>query len=394
MKVPDLNLQLIKAKYGIVGMDPRFNTCLEQSVKVARADVSVLITGESGVGKESFPKIIHQYSPRKHQPYFSINCGAIPEGTIDSELFGHEKGSFTGALSKREGYFESCDGGVLFLDEIGELPIASQAKLLRVLENGEYIRVGGSQVRKTDVRVIAATNINIEKAIKSNRFREDLYYRLGTVRLKIPALRERGEDILFLFKKFALDFSEKYRVPKVELLPDAEDVLLNYPWPGNIRQLKNITDQLSLLEMDRKIRAERFLSYLDSSAQKKDVYKIPNIHQNDENASDLKMIYKMLLDVKRDIHDLKRIVMQNGNTMDSNPNAFINHPPPEKHLSLPSPSPIIPSEPKEVNLSLETIERKTIESSLKKNNYKRKEAAIELGISERTLYRKIKDYGL
>ena len=382
--------------------------------------MTVLITGESGSGKESFSKIIHQLSARKHGKFIAINCGAIPEGTIDSELFGHEKGSFTGAYEARKGYFEVTNGGTIFLDEIGEMPLQTQARLLRVLENGEFIKVGSSKEQKTDVRVVAATNVNLHDAVDKGKFREDLYYRLSTVPIFVPPLRERGNDIDLLFRKFASDFAEKYRVESIKLSEEAKSILLRYRFPGNIRQLKNLVEQISALEMDRNISADTLVKYLPQQGSS-----LPAIYrgtsENTENLSERDLLYKVLFDMKKDMNDLKKLVhdlLESGqvdsSVIDDNPNLFRNM---ESNTSLPSESkPKEYSEPIYINsgaddndeydyenihditheedesLSIEEKEKELIIKALRKNNNKRKYAAQDLGISERTLYRKIKQY--
>ena len=374
-----------------------------------------MISGESGVGKESFPQIIHSFSHRKHGKYIAINCGAIPEGTIDSELFGHEKGSFTGALTDRKGYFEMVDGGTLFLDEIGELPVSTQVRLLRVLESGEFIRVGSSQVQKTNVRVIAATNIDLTKVIRDGKFREDLYYRLNTVPIKIVPLRERSDDVLLLFRKFATDFAEKYKMPSIRLTDDAQEVMLNYRWPGNVRQLKNITEQISVIETSREITAADLIHYLPSEQ----IEILPALYNKllDEKtfSSEREILYKILFDMKKDMNDLKKLVHelmpdgQNFKNQEDNAPLIrkIYH---EKGDDFPSSQAFFPTptilknsgkddiqdteEFIEESLSLEDKEIEMIRKSLDKHNGKRKLAAGELGISERTLYRKIKEYNI
>ena len=396
---------------------------IAKAVRVATTDLSVLITGESGVGKENFPKIIHQYSLRKHNKYIAVNCGAIPEGTIDSELFGHEKGSFTGANNTREGYFEVADGGTIFLDEVAELPLQTQVRLLRVLETGEFIKVGSSNVQKTDVRIVAATNVNIPEAIEKGKFREDLFYRLNTVPIHLPALRERKQDIHLLVRKFASDFAEKYRMPTVRLTEEAQNILSNYPWKGNIRQLKNITEQISVLEQERIITRESLLTYLpDFNETKLPALYRPNAAQG-ENMSDRDLLYKVLFDMRRDVTDLKKLVLDNlqgasVNIDDSEQIQIIDrlnkdlHPERSNYHGLQietkidrgskvnvpeiyTPNdPFEPHEEIEESLSLEEKEKELIKKALEKYKGKRKYAAKELGISERTLYRKINEYEL
>lgn len=403
-------LQQIKLRFGIIGSHPALNRAIDIAVQVASTDLSVLISGESGTGKEFFPKIIHQYSSRKHGTYIAVNCGAIPEGTIDSELFGHEKGAFTGATDSRKGYFEVADGGTIFLDEVAELPLATQVRLLRVLESGEFIRVGSSKVQKTDVRVIAATNIDIIVAIQHNKFREDLYYRLNTVPIAVPALRERKEDIHLLFRKFASDFAEINRMPPITLSEGARTVLMNYRWPGNIRQLKNITEQISIIESIREITEDDLQRYLPDYQ----AVKLPALYERpvDERTfnSEREILYKVLFDMKNDMNDLKRLVgelMAKG-TIDAeiheNNAGIINklysaagtsegHPPiqiePADNNDIEDTEEIL-----EESLSLEDKEIELIKKALGKHNGKRKYAAEELGISERTLYRKIKEYDI
>jgi transcriptional regulator with PAS, ATPase and Fis domain len=408
-----MDIQEIKQRFGIIGNAPELNRAIEVAIQVAPTDLSVLISGESGVGKESFPQIIHSYSHRKHGKYIAINCGAIPEGTIDSELFGHEKGSFTGALTDRKGYFEVTDGGTLFLDEIGELPISTQVRLLRVLESGEFIRVGSSQVQKTNVRVIAATNFDLTKAIREGQFREDLYYRLNTVPIKVAPLRERSGDVLLLFRKFASDFAEKYKMPSIRLTDDAQKIMLNYRWPGNVRQLKNITEQISIIETAREISAESLIHYLPSE----NIGILPALYNKglDEKtfSSEREILYKILFDMKKDMNDLKKLVhdlMEDGKTPKIHEDnaqlirkLYQQETDEFKASQSPFPAPVIlksagndniqdTEEFVEESLSLEDKEIEMIRKSIDKHNGKRKLAARELGISERTLYRKIKEY--
>jgi transcriptional regulator with PAS, ATPase and Fis domain len=408
-----MDIQEIKQRFGIIGNAPELNRAIEVAIQVAPTDLSVLISGESGVGKESFPQIIHAFSYRKHGKYIAINCGAIPEGTIDSELFGHEKGSFTGALTDRKGYFEVTDGGTLFLDEIGELPISTQVRLLRVLESGEFIRVGSSQVQKTNVRVIAATNVDLTKVIREGQFREDLYYRLNTVPIKIAPLRDREDDVLLLFRKFASDFAEKYKMPSIRLTDDAQKVMLNYRWPGNVRQLKNITEQISIIETAREITAAVLIHYIPSE----NIGILPALYNRglDEKTftSEREILYKILFDMKKDMNDLKKLVhelMQEGQTPKTHEdNAQLIrklYQQEEKEFEPSSPpfqAPVIFKGPShkdiqdteefvEESLSLADKEIEMIRKSIDKHNGKRKLAARELGISERTLYRKIKEY--
>ena len=390
-----MNAEQAKQRFGIIGNSPKLERAIDVSLQVAPTDISILVVGESGTGKESIPKIIHQNSKRKHNPYIAVNCGAIPEGTIDSELFGHEKGSFTGAHESRKGYFEAADGGTIFLDEVGELPIASQARLLRVLENGEIIKVGSSKAQKIDVRIIAATNINLLQAVANGKFREDLYYRLNTISINLPALRDRGDDINLLFRKFAADFADQYNTPPIRLTDDALHVLQNYNWPGNIRQLRNFVAQLSVIETERMVSSEKLQAQLPNIATS------GIVKYEDKNKADLserEILYKVLFDMKRDLTELKKItfdlIQKEGRTeiMQSvNPTIFndteddgimINQAKEPRTINI------------EESLSLFEQEKKLIEKSLVKHKGKRKNAAAELGISERTLYRKLKELGL
>ena len=410
-----MDIQEVKQRFGIIGGAQELNRAIEVAIQVAPTDLSVLISGESGVGKESFPQIIHSFSHRKHAKFIAINCGAIPEGTIDSELFGHEKGSFTGALTDRKGYFEMVDGGTLFLDEIGELPVSTQVRLLRVLESGEFIRVGSSQVQKTNVRVIAATNVELTKAIREGQFREDLYYRLNTVPIKVVPLRERSEDVLLLFRKFASDFAEKYKMPPIRLTDEAQKVMLNYRWPGNVRQLKNITEQISIIEISREITAADLLHYLPADHVETLPALYDRMSEEKTFASEREILYKILFDMKKDMSDLKKLVHelmpdgQNTKMQDENEQLFrklYREPDLEYSPSQSSyPASVILKGSKHENiqdteefveesLSLEDKEIEMIRKSLDKHNGKRKLAANELGISERTLYRKIKEYNI
>ena len=393
-----IDIQAIKQRFGIIGNDPNLNRAIEVAVQVAATDLTVFINGESGTGKDVFPQIIHQNSSRKHGPYFAINCGAIPEGTIDSELFGHEKGSFTGAYDTRKGYFEVADGGTLFLDEVGELPLATQARLLRVLENGEFIKVGSSKIQKTNVRVVAATNVDIPIAIEKGRFREDLYYRLNTVPIHIPPLRERKDDIKLLFRKFAADFAEKYRIPAIQLTPEALTMFENYRWDGNIRQLKNVTEQISIIETERVITPEILMNYLPAQtvlpALFKDESKADSINERD-------LLYKVLFDMKKDITELRKTVdeLTAGQIPTTTPIQQQQITPIKATVidydnTQDAEVEYLQEKPANDTLSLQDKENEVIIKALRKHNGKRKEAAIELGISERTLYRKIKEYDI
>ncbi|RSC95854.1 sigma-54 interaction domain-containing protein [Tenacibaculum singaporense] len=408
------NLQAIKQRFGIIGNDVQLNRAIEKAIRVAPTDISVLVTGESGVGKENIPKIIHQLSHRKHAKYIAVNCGAIPEGTIDSELFGHEKGAFTGATQTRKGYFEVADGGTIFLDEVGELPLTTQVRLLRVLENGEFIKVGSSQVQKTNVRIVAATNVNMHEAISKEKFREDLYYRLSTIEIPLPPLRERGEDIHLLFRKFAADFAQKYRMPTIRLDENAVKVLLNYHFPGNIRQLKNIAEQVSIVEEDRLITPEKLVQYLPENRSNLPAIVGGKTTGQSDFANERDIMYKILFDMRNDINDLKKLtldLMQSGNSeqVQEDNHRLIERIYQDQDLSEASNIEVvqIPKSPslqndydyaetieEDESLSLQEKEIEMIKKSLEKNNGKRKLAAKELGISERTLYRKIKQYDL
>jgi DNA-binding NtrC family response regulator len=396
------DLQRIKQQFSIIGNSAQLNRDIEIAVQVALTDLSVLITGESGVGKEHFPKIIHQYSARKHGPYFAINCGAIPEGTIDSELFGHEKGAFTDAKSERKGYFEIADGGTLFLDEVGELPLSTQARLLRVLETGEFIRMGSSVVQKTNVRVVAATNLNIPKAIEEGRFREDLYYRLNTIEIKVPALRERKEDIPLLFRKFVVDFADRYRMPAIRLTDEATEMLKSYYWQGNVRQLKNVAEQISLIESRREITADILSQYLPNHQMHKGLALVERSKQQGVPVEELKMLYNMMGMMKREMDMLKEQLanLQQQDTHNNIQEDIVEWEPKKKVLDIDEVSVVAdedaegPVAEKATDLKLSNLERDTIQKALLKNGGNRKATAIELGLSERTLYRKIKDYGL
>lgn len=410
------DLQNIKQRFGIIGNFDGLNRGIDIAVQVAPTDLSVLISGESGTGKEIFPQVIHSHSTRKHGQYIAVNCGAIPEGTIDSELFGHEKGSFTGASDSRKGYFEVADGGTIFLDEVAELPLSTQVRLLRVLETGEFIRVGSSKVQKTNVRVIAASNVDVPNAIDNGKFREDLFYRLNTVPIKVPALRERGEDIFLLFRKFAVDFAEKYRMPAIRLDSEAKNILLAYSWPGNVRQLKNITEQISIIEKEREITAPVLSTYLPEYGG----VKLPAVINRDNEksfSSEREILYKILFDMKSDMNDLKKLVFdlirkgevdlsfhdsnsrviknlfREANNEEQvhreNDTAPVEFPSHQVRSDIQDTEEII-----EESLSLSDKEVEMIKKALEKYNGKRKMAANELGISERTLYRKIKEYGI
>lgn len=416
-----MEIQEIKQRFGIIGNSPLLNRAINIANQVAPTDISVLITGESGSGKEVFSHIIHQMSPRKHGPFIAVNCGAIPEGTIDSELFGHEKGAYTGAVGERKGYFETVNGGTIFLDEIAEMPLGTQARLLRVLESGQYIKVGSSKVEKTNVRVIAATNVDVYDAVRNGKFREDLYYRLNTVPLRIPPLRDRKEDIYLLFRKFTSDFTDKYRTPPIQLDDEAQQVLINYTWPGNVRQLKNMAEQLAVLERDRIITAQVLLNYLPQEAGRSNLpMRIEN--QPKEDFSERDILYKVLFDMKRDMVELKKLVadiIEHGGVSvnqashsqtlkqlyhdielpgDVEPQFTLQQPVNNTIISNNGNTDTynIAHDAEEVEESLSLIEKESdlIRKALKKHKGKRKLAANELGISERTLYRKIKELNL
>ena len=410
-----MTIQQVKQRFGIIGNSPLLNRSLEVAMQVAPTDISVLVMGESGTGKEIIPQVIHHLSARKHGEYIAVNCGAIPEGTIDSELFGHEKGSFTGASGSRQGYFEVANNGTIFLDEVAELPMQTQVRLLRVLETGEFIRVGSSKAIKTNVRVVAATNENMQKAISSGKFREDLFYRLSTVPIQLPALRKRKEDIHLIFRKFAHDFAEKYRMPAVKLTESAVEILQDYPWPGNIRQLKNLVEQLSVIETEREIDDFILSGYMPIISEK-----MPSvIGEEKDSFSERELMYKFLFDMKKDLTELKKLVLdviaQGGNSpLSTEQNTVINRLYQEVNETIDSPSRLLPvakdkdaefaydkstdsyeqHEEVEESLSLEDREKELIQKALEKHRGKRKYAAGELGISERTLYRKIKEYNL
>ena len=405
-------VQDIKQRFGIIGSAPELDRAISKAMRVAPTDISVMISGESGTGKEVIPKIIHQISARKHGPYIAVNCGAIPEGTIDSELFGHEKGSFTGATTNRKGYFEVADGGTIFLDEVGELPLATQVRLLRVLETGEFIKVGSSKAEKTDVRIVAATNVNMQEAIHKNQFREDLFYRLNTVQVNLPPLRERKNDIHLIFRKFAMDFAEKYHMPSVRLDEDAIELISTYHWPGNIRQLRNVTEQLSVVEESRMIDAPTLKNYLPNN----DIKTLPVLYNGGKSAendyTEREILYKVLFDMKKDIGDLKKLTqnLMKGDANFNEENAqLINRIYSEYDDVQDSQTVLLPSESESTNehhiiqtqeikppesLSLQEKEIEMIKNALEKHRGRRNSAAAELGISERTLYRKIKQYDL
>jgi DNA-binding NtrC family response regulator len=415
-----MDIQSIKNRFGIIGTSPALNYALQVAVQVANTDLTVLIFGESGVGKEVFSSIIHALSARKHNPFIAVNCGAIPEGTIDSELFGHEKGSFTGAVDSRKGYFETVSGGTIFLDEIGELPLGTQARLLRVLETGEYIRVGSSKVQKTDVRVIAATNKDLLTLTQSNRFREDLYYRLSTVPIRVPALRDRPEDIVLLFRRFCVDFAEKYKAAPIQLEEEAKELLINYPWPGNVRELKNIAEQMSVLATDKTIVAQELKRFLPD----RDLNRLPMLApagsgvNGHEFANEREILYKLFFDMKKDVTELKKMfveILQNPGAAAQNP-SLVNELKEFKNKELMQPSylpQVVPGSPQPVmihhdhhqddihhheevdeSLNIMDKEKELIVKALKKHKGKRKDAALDLGISERTLYRKLKEYDI
>ena len=398
----NLDLQRIKQQFSIIGNSTQLNRGIEIAVQVALTDLSVLISGESGVGKEHFPKIIHQHSPRKHGPYFAINCGAIPEGTIDAELFGHTKGAFTDAKSERKGYFEIANGGTLFLDEVGELPLSTQARLLRVLETGEFIRMGDSKVMKTNLRVVAATNLNIPKAIEEGRFREDLFYRLNTIEIKVPALRERKEDIPLLFRKFVVDFAEKYRMPAIRLTEEATEMLKSYYWQGNVRQLKNVAQQISLIEKHREITPDILAHYLPAHQMQRGLALVGQQSSKGASMEEIKMLYGLISAMKRKIDMLEVQMEQLQGTSETRTQLEDEIVEWEQGQVLTtSQMPMTPNEVSVVtniedvnDLNLIDIQRETIQRALNKNKGNRKATAIELGLSERTLYRKIKEYGL
>ena len=412
------DLQNIKQRYNVVGNSDGLNRALDVALQVASTDLSVLIIGESGVGKEIIPRIIHDNSTRRREKYFAINCGSIPEGTIDSELFGHEKGSFTGAIGESEGYFGIANKGTIFLDEVGELPIATQARLLRVLETGEYIKVGGQKILKTDVRIVAATNVNMRKAISEGRFREDLYYRLNTIPIQIPPLRDRGNDILLLFRLFAMQMAETYHLPKITLTEDAKAIMLRYKWPGNVRQLKNITEQMSVLSTEREIDAKDLTQFIPEDPESTELAPISK-NGSHSYESEREILYKILYELRGNVSDLRQEMANLRKQLDETQhlngvggfNAKLSNVAKEEHLPAPevhpvvghpavtlNPLPIEDAEAEEIaeskNLNLNDFERKMVEEALEKNGGNRKKAARDLGISDRTLYRRIRQYGL
>lgn len=404
-------LQQTKQRYNIVGNSDGLNHALDVALQVAPTDLSVLIIGESGVGKEIIPRVIHDNSPRRREKYFAINCGSIPEGTIDSELFGHEKGSFTGAIGESEGYFGIANKGTIFLDEVGELPIATQARLLRVLETGEYIRVGGQEIRKTDVRIVAATNVNMRKAISEGKFREDLFYRLNTIPIQMPPLRERGEDIILLFRLFAMQMAEKYRLPKITLTEEARQIMLQYKWPGNVRQLKNITEQMSVLSEKREIDAETLLHFIPRDQDSTQLATIPNGNGSPSYESEREILYKILYELRGNVSDLRRDLnnvrkqleesrqLNGASGFQPAPTTTSNLPSAPNKQTISTPIEQVEdavaeeiSEPETLNLN--DIGKQLVEKALERNHGNRKKAAQELSISDRTLYRRIKQYGL
>lgn len=412
-------LQKIKQRYNIVGNCDELNHALDVALQVAPTDLSVLIIGESGVGKEIIPRIIHDNSPRRREKYFAINCGSIPEGTIDSELFGHEKGSFTGAIGESEGYFGTANKGTIFLDEVGELPLATQARLLRVLETGEYIRVGGQEIRKTNVRIVAATNVNMQKAVSEGRFREDLYYRLNTIPVKMPPLRERGNDILLLFKLFTMQMAEKYNIPRITLTEDAKKIMLKYKWPGNVRQLKNITEQMSVLSTEREIDANTIHQFIPEDPESTQLAMIPNQGGAHSYENERELLYKILYELRgnvsemrREMNDMRKKIDEASKLENATPYQQATPYPTTMHTLAPTEQHVPPYgmhdmrqqnrvedvEVEEIkdsdSLNLNDLGRQMVERALEKNGGNRKKAAAELGISDRTLYRRIKQYGL
>ena len=412
-------LQKIKQRYNIVGNCDELNHALDVALQVAPTDLYVLIIGESGVGKEIIPRIIHDNSPRRREKYFAINCGSIPEGTIDSELFGHEKGSFTGAIGESDGYFGTANKGTIFLDEVGELPLATQARLLRVLETGEYIRVGGQEIRKTNVRIVAATNVNMQKAVSEGRFREDLYYRLNTIPVKMPPLRERGNDILLLFKLFTMQMAEKYNIPRITLTEDAKKIMLKYKWPGNVRQLKNITEQMSVLSTEREIDASTIHQFIPEDPESTQLAMIPNQGGAHSYENERELLYKILYELRgnvsemrREMNDMRKKIDEAGKLENATPYQQATPYPTTMHTLAPAEQHVTPYgmhdmrqqnrvedvEVEEIknsdSLNLNDLGRQMVERALEKNGGNRKKAAAELGISDRTLYRRIKQYGL
>jgi DNA-binding NtrC family response regulator len=407
-----MDIQSIKNRFGIIGNSPELNYALQVAVQVANTDLTVLIHGESGVGKEAFSLIIHSLSARKHNPFIAVNCGAIPEGTIDSELFGHEKGSFTGAVDARKGYFETVNGGTIFLDEIGEMPLGTQARLLRVLETGEFIRVGSSKVQKTDVRVIAASNKELLDLVNQGRFRQDLYYRLSTVPIRVPSLKDRKEDILLLFRKFAVDFAEKYKTAPVQLDDEAKNLLINYSWPGNVRELKNIAEQMSVLSQEKLIMAKDLIKFLPVHSTNRLPVLAHTNGKSQDFSNEREIMYKLFFDMKRDVNELKKMfmeVLQNPHLVSQNP-SFLNELKEMKGHEVMAPVLMQPTqqssqpvlmnndiqdhEEVEESLNIMDKEKELIIKALKKHKGKRKDAALDLGISERTLYRKLKEYDI
>ena len=404
-------LQKVKQRYNIVGNCDGLNRALDVALQVAPTDLSVLIVGESGVGKEIVPKLIHDNSPRKREKYFAINCGSIPEGTIDSELFGHEKGAFTGAVGESDGYFGTANKGTIFLDEVGELPLATQARLLRVLETGEYIRVGGQKIMKTDVRIVAATNVNMRRAVSEGRFREDLFYRLNTIPIKIPALRERGEDIILLFRLFTLQMSEKYKMPKITLTDDAKALMMKYKWPGNVRQLKNITEQMSILSPKREVDADILQQFIPDDQESTQLTTVTNVTGEHSYEKERDILYKILYELKGSVSDLRREVdslrkqIEEGHSLEAITSYTKNLPAPAQKTAIRSYTPqeefktaenVEAEEIKEgdSNFNLDNIVKQRVEKALERNGGNRKKAAQELGISDRTLYRRIRQYGI
>lgn len=391
-------IKQIKLKYGIVGNNEALMRAIDIALRIAPVDLSVLITGENGVGKENFPRIIHDHSLRKNKKYFAVNCGAIPEGTIDSELFGHEKGAFTGAIEKREGYFSVADGGTLFLDEVGELPLATQARLLRVLETGEFIPVGASQVKRTNVRIVAATNVNMQEAIRRGRFREDLYYRLGGITINVPALRERGDDIVLLFRKFALDMAERYNMPAIRLNEEAQQVLKAYAWPGNVRQLKNIAETLSVTTDEREITGDMLREFLPrvEASHTQLMAKEDNNNGKSRYEQEREIIFKILFALQRDVEQLKEIVNGKSETSSGSTARALPAPEAQTHQSQFSEADMADAEEIKdtAQPTIEEVTEELIRDSLRRNHGHRRAAAEELGISERTLYRKINEYGI